>query len=170
MRAHWPARILLPASRSFISHPMFASILLKVPVDCMDKDTRCQSWADRGQCDINPLYMLVQCADSCKSCDLKKGTQLFNDIYFSFSSFDEWDWWTLKVPPSHFGMAVMKFYVDSAFMHVILCCTCFTCCMLVALEISISFSSVFDHSIHYKATHDNITYILELNDVSALPV
>jgi len=35
---------------------------------CEDGHTRCQEWADRGECKINPNYMLRVCRVACKVC------------------------------------------------------------------------------------------------------
>lgn len=42
---------------------------------CVDEDHRCAGWAARGECNLNPNYMLRGCPVSCKSCpgDLKDG-------------------------------------------------------------------------------------------------
>merc|ERR1712121_546014 len=38
------------------------------PSNCVDKHSRCQEWADRGECKINPRYMLNMCKKACKVC------------------------------------------------------------------------------------------------------
>ncbi|CAH1265180.1 HGF [Branchiostoma lanceolatum] len=35
---------------------------------CTDTNPHCASWASTGECDANPDYMLVQCAQSCGNC------------------------------------------------------------------------------------------------------
>lgn len=39
-------------------------------IPCVDKDTRCAAWADNGECEKNPSYMLSNCQQSCNSCSL----------------------------------------------------------------------------------------------------
>jgi len=41
---------------------------------CEDNNKRCQEWADRGECKINPNYMLKWCRLSCKVCTGSTGT------------------------------------------------------------------------------------------------
>ncbi|XP_070543322.1 uncharacterized protein [Ptychodera flava] len=41
---------------------------------CVDENTRCAEWANRGECDINPDYMLVNCKKSCRVGDCDDGT------------------------------------------------------------------------------------------------
>jgi hypothetical protein len=37
--------------------------------DCMDDDTmQCPAWANKGECEANPVYMLEHCRRSCESC------------------------------------------------------------------------------------------------------
>ncbi len=38
--------------------------------DCIDNYKDCQEWADNNECNINPEYMLYNCAKSCKACKL----------------------------------------------------------------------------------------------------
>jgi len=38
------------------------------PGACEDNHKRCQEWSDRGECNINPKYMLKWCKKSCKVC------------------------------------------------------------------------------------------------------
>lgn len=38
--------------------------------DCEDKYEACPIWASRGECIINPEYMLYNCASSCEACAL----------------------------------------------------------------------------------------------------
>lgn len=35
---------------------------------CEDKENDCNQWADLGECEANPKFMLVNCPVSCKSC------------------------------------------------------------------------------------------------------
>lgn len=37
---------------------------------CQDEFQRCKSWADNGECKINPEYMLYFCPKSCNACKL----------------------------------------------------------------------------------------------------
>ncbi|XP_066973579.1 hatching enzyme 1.2-like [Macrobrachium rosenbergii] len=46
------------------------------PVDCVDLNTFCPSWASEGQCKSNPGYMRVNCKKSCNTC----GTEVCGDI------------------------------------------------------------------------------------------
>jgi ShK domain-like len=36
---------------------------------CKNKDESCAIWAKAGECEVNPNYMLVNCAKSCDSCE-----------------------------------------------------------------------------------------------------
>jgi hypothetical protein len=38
--------------------------------DCSDKYDKCSFWANNGQCEKNPNYMLQNCCKSCKSIKL----------------------------------------------------------------------------------------------------
>lgn len=42
--------------------------LILVKTDCIDRNSRCAEWADRGECQKNPNYMLVWCRKSCRQC------------------------------------------------------------------------------------------------------
>ena len=33
--------------------------------------SECAWWAEIGECTVNPMYMLISCAQSCKSCGTK---------------------------------------------------------------------------------------------------
>ena len=35
---------------------------------CHNEHPQCQEWASRGECKLNPNYMLVNCAGSCRTC------------------------------------------------------------------------------------------------------
>ncbi|KAL8586258.1 hypothetical protein ACOMHN_003773 [Nucella lapillus] len=37
--------------------------------DCVDEQVNCHDWAEGGQCDANPGYMLNHCKKSCHHCD-----------------------------------------------------------------------------------------------------
>lgn len=37
-------------------------------IDCQDEQNECFGWAERGECDNNPEYMLSNCSRSCKQC------------------------------------------------------------------------------------------------------
>jgi len=37
---------------------------------CIDQHADCESWARKGECEINPSYMVSNCAKSCSSCYL----------------------------------------------------------------------------------------------------
>jgi hypothetical protein len=37
--------------------------------DCYNNDALCTFWATRGECQMNPDFMLAKCAPACKSCD-----------------------------------------------------------------------------------------------------
>ena len=46
-------------------------------VDCADGHERCEEWANAGECDINPDWMLENCQVSCGTCEGKtKGKSL----------------------------------------------------------------------------------------------
>ena len=36
---------------------------------CGDNDDRCEQWAQEGECDNNPEYMLIECRQACKVCE-----------------------------------------------------------------------------------------------------
>ena len=37
--------------------------------ECMDDDTmQCPAWANKGECEANPVYMLEHCRRSCEAC------------------------------------------------------------------------------------------------------
>lgn len=36
---------------------------------CEDKNAKCSMWANKGECEKNPAYMLLNCKVSCKTCD-----------------------------------------------------------------------------------------------------
>jgi len=38
--------------------------------NCTDEYSSCQEWADNGECEINPEFMLYNCKKSCKVCSL----------------------------------------------------------------------------------------------------
>lgn len=40
---------------------------------CVDRDEACQNWANGGECDRNPNYMLASCARACKVCGSNGG-------------------------------------------------------------------------------------------------
>jgi len=42
--------------------------------DCVDRHSNCEEWAVRGECEVNPDYMLWQCRSSCRSCHGHVGT------------------------------------------------------------------------------------------------
>ena len=37
-------------------------------LDCVDENGNCQNWANVGECDKNPNYMLEKCKWSCNAC------------------------------------------------------------------------------------------------------
>ena len=39
-----------------------------VETPCDDQHDQCATWAEGGECDANPGYMLRSCRSSCKSC------------------------------------------------------------------------------------------------------
>jgi ShK domain-like len=39
---------------------------------CEDLDVDCQFWAENGECDKNPVYMVKHCPKSCNACDKDK--------------------------------------------------------------------------------------------------
>eukprot|EP00588_Corethron_pennatum_P016828 CAMPEP_0194310276 /NCGR_PEP_ID=MMETSP0171-20130528/7210_1 /TAXON_ID=218684 /ORGANISM="Corethron pennatum, Strain L29A3" /LENGTH=611 /DNA_ID=CAMNT_0039063817 /DNA_START=131 /DNA_END=1966 /DNA_ORIENTATION=+ len=53
---------LLPDFEDFPDDPK------KAAEDCIDTDERCQSWANEGECENNPDYMLNNCKKACKTC------------------------------------------------------------------------------------------------------
>lgn len=44
---------------------------------CADEHAHCKIWAEQGDCDDNPGYMLVSCKKSCGACDIKDGWNEF---------------------------------------------------------------------------------------------
>ncbi|XP_050727620.1 zinc metalloproteinase nas-4-like isoform X2 [Eriocheir sinensis] len=39
--------------------------------ECADNDQHyCQTWADRGECEVNPVWMNINCRKACRQCDL----------------------------------------------------------------------------------------------------
>lgn len=46
----------------------FIESLPKDSESCTDNYSECSSWAANGECNINPEYMLYNCAKSCKAC------------------------------------------------------------------------------------------------------
>ena len=42
---------------------------------CLNRHEDCTFWASLGQCDTNPVYMKINCAPACMSCDMLGGTQ-----------------------------------------------------------------------------------------------
>merc|ERR1719348_2650221 len=49
-------------------------VTTKPPVNCVDKDDKCQTWADAGECEKNPFWMTPNCPKSCGKCDGDKKT------------------------------------------------------------------------------------------------
>ena len=45
-------------------------LYIKSEKTCSDTYSDCQKWADAGECEINPEYMLFACPGACKACDL----------------------------------------------------------------------------------------------------
>jgi ShK domain-like len=41
----------------------------EIESNCQDNHESCSSWAKVGECEVNPNYMLVNCAKSCGSCE-----------------------------------------------------------------------------------------------------
>ena len=39
---------------------------------CQDGNEFCEAWATAGECDVNPTYMLTNCAWSCDECRLRR--------------------------------------------------------------------------------------------------
>jgi ShK domain-like len=35
---------------------------------CLDRDSDCRAWSERGECQNNPAFMLANCANSCDAC------------------------------------------------------------------------------------------------------
>lgn len=36
--------------------------------ECMNEHEKCEEWAERGECEANPVYMLSSCKKSCMIC------------------------------------------------------------------------------------------------------
>ena len=47
---------------------------------CKDNNDACDGWAKRGECEINPRYMLKNCQLSCGTCEGKSCHQLHRKI------------------------------------------------------------------------------------------
>ena len=41
---------------------------------CSDKYVGCETWAGKGQCDTNPLYVLRYCPKACEVCEANSAT------------------------------------------------------------------------------------------------
>lgn len=55
---------------------------------CQDLHPSCRGWGERGECEINPAYMLANCPVTCDSCmpQSKEGKIRFSSILCQFSS------------------------------------------------------------------------------------
>lgn len=47
---------------------IFINNLPKSNTGCLDNYSKCETWANNGECEINPEYMLYFCPKSCKAC------------------------------------------------------------------------------------------------------
>ena len=50
----------------------FVASLPKDDKTCSNSYTQCSAWADEGECEINPEFMLYACPQSCKACSLNE--------------------------------------------------------------------------------------------------
>ena len=48
---------------------IFLSITF-LSADCLDSSNQCYAWAERGECDKSPGYMLNNCKNACNNCGL----------------------------------------------------------------------------------------------------
>ena len=46
---------------------------VKAPPKCGDAMKECKEWAERGECENNPSYMLSNCLKSCDICRVTRG-------------------------------------------------------------------------------------------------
>jgi len=53
---------------------------VKISTSCTDNNSNCSYWASRDECQINPNYMLTQCAKSCKQCVVDPCIALNNNL------------------------------------------------------------------------------------------
>lgn len=51
-------------SKSFVAGAA-ALLVLSTPVVAGDTVAECEGWAEKGECSLNPKYMLEHCADAC---------------------------------------------------------------------------------------------------------
>lgn len=47
---------------------MLSEVIDSLPDSCIDSHTKCEQWAEEGECDNNPSYMSKNCRKSCKLC------------------------------------------------------------------------------------------------------
>ncbi|XP_066263228.1 exoskeleton protein RP43-like [Branchiostoma lanceolatum] len=65
---HGTSNIILVRFTSDGSYTAQGFRFLYTASPCMDTSEHCESFASAGECDANPDYMLVQCAQSCGNC------------------------------------------------------------------------------------------------------
>lgn len=83
-------RTYLPTTMKAFACLLFAVLAVTIlPADAQikDKDRRCKSWADAGECDTNPGYMRNDCQASCESWDRKMGIENDADVSYVSSVF-----------------------------------------------------------------------------------
>merc|ERR1711904_325308 len=64
---------------------------LQDALDCRDENEDCQEWAEMGECEANPDYMLRHCRISCKSCGSLEETDEDDDSMDDDSEHDDND-------------------------------------------------------------------------------
>jgi prolyl 4-hydroxylase len=74
---------------------------------CVNEDELCDFWAQEGECEVNPNYMLVHCAKACQSCpghavDLDDDDD-DDDEYFMDDDDDDMDEDVFSDEPSRYG-------------------------------------------------------------------
>lgn len=66
-----------------------ASNVAGSPKHCEDLHPNCRFWANNGECEINPTYMLYQCPKTCRSCTLTAPEPWMKDIEDSMEEQEE---------------------------------------------------------------------------------
>jgi len=67
-----------------------ADVALEVPVWCVDADENCESWAQKGECALNPGFMRASCMRSCEACEPRRangdasGPLVFLDVTVTY--------------------------------------------------------------------------------------
>jgi len=59
------------------------------PNDCEDRHPNCRFWANHGECESNPTFMLHKCSKSCRSCTLTAPEPWMDDLESSIEEEEE---------------------------------------------------------------------------------